>query len=36
MELSLRLIFYLRHNLEGYMVDTTVRFPVKIVEALTP
>jgi hypothetical protein len=36
MELSLRLRFYLRRNLEGYMVGTTVGFPIEIVEALTP
>jgi hypothetical protein len=36
MELSLCLGFYLRHNLRGYTVDTTVGFPVKIVEALSP
>jgi hypothetical protein len=36
MEHSLRLSFYLRHNLRGYTVDTTVGFPVKIVEALVP
>jgi hypothetical protein len=34
MELSLLLSFYLRHSLRGYTVDTTVRFPVKIMEAL--
>jgi hypothetical protein len=34
MELSLRLSFYLRRSLGGYTVGTTVRFPVKIVEAL--
>jgi hypothetical protein len=34
MERSLRLIFYLRHSLGGYTVDTTVGFPIKIVEAL--
>jgi hypothetical protein len=36
MELSLRLSFYLRHSLRGYMVGTTVVFPVKIMEALAP
>jgi hypothetical protein len=36
MELSLRVSFYLRHSLRGYMVDTTAGFPVKIVEALEP
>jgi hypothetical protein len=36
MELSLCMTFYLRHNLGGYMVDTTVGFPVKIMEALAP
>jgi hypothetical protein len=36
MELSLHLSFYLRHSLKGYMVDTTVGFPVKIMEALAP
>jgi hypothetical protein len=35
-ELSLRLSFYLRHSLRGYMVGTTAGFPVKIVEALAP
>jgi hypothetical protein len=35
-ELRLRLSFKLRHNLGGYTVDTTVGFPVKIVEALVP
>jgi hypothetical protein len=35
MELSLCMTFYLRHNLGGYMVNTT-RFPVKIEEALAP
>jgi hypothetical protein len=36
MELSLNLSFYLKRNLEGYMVGTTVGFPVEIVEALAP
>jgi hypothetical protein len=36
MELSLRLSFYLKHTLGGYTVDTTVGFPVKIMEALAP
>jgi hypothetical protein len=36
MELNLRPSFYLRRSLEGYTVDTTVGFPVKIVEALAP
>jgi hypothetical protein len=36
MELSLRLSFYFRHSLEGYIVDTTMGFLVKIKEALTP
>jgi uncharacterized SAM-dependent methyltransferase len=36
MELSLRLSFYIGHSLGGYTVDTTMRFPVKIVEALAP
>jgi hypothetical protein len=36
MELELCLSFYLTHNLRGYTVDTTVRFPVKIMEALAP
>jgi hypothetical protein len=36
MELSLHLCFYLRHNLGGHMVHTTVGFLVKIVEALAP
>jgi hypothetical protein len=35
MGLSLCLSFYLRRSLEGCMVDTTVGFPVEIVEALT-
>jgi hypothetical protein len=34
MALSLRLSFYLRQSLKGYTVDTTVAFPIKIVEAL--
>jgi hypothetical protein len=36
MELSPHLSFYLRHSLGGYTMDTTVGFPVKIVEALAP
>jgi hypothetical protein len=36
MELSLRLSFYLKHSLGGYTVETTVGFPVKIMEALSP
>jgi hypothetical protein len=36
MELSLRSSFYLRCNLEGYTVSTTVGFPIKIIEALAP
>jgi hypothetical protein len=36
MELSLRLSFYLRHILGGFTVDTTTRFPIKIVEDLAP
>jgi hypothetical protein len=32
-ELSLRLRFYLRHSPRGYTVGTTMRFPIKIVEA---
>jgi hypothetical protein len=35
-EFSLRLSFYLKRNLGGYMVDTTVGFPVEIMEALAP
>jgi hypothetical protein len=35
-ELSLRLSFYLRHKLRGYMVGTTVGFPIEIVEVLDP
>jgi hypothetical protein len=34
MELSLRLSFYLRHSVRGYMVGTTVGFQIEIVEAL--
>jgi hypothetical protein len=34
MKLSLRLSFYLRCSLEGYMVATTTGFLVKIVESL--
>jgi hypothetical protein len=34
MELSLHMNFYLIHSLEGYTVDTTVGFPIKIMEAL--
>jgi hypothetical protein len=36
MELSLYLSFYLRHSLGGYMMDTTMGFPIKIMEALSP
>jgi hypothetical protein len=36
MQLSLRLTFYLRRSLGGYTVGTTVRFPVKIMDALAP
>jgi hypothetical protein len=36
MQLSLRLIFYLRHSLGGYTVGTTTAFWVKIMEALAP
>jgi hypothetical protein len=36
MVLSLRLSFYLRHSLDGYIVGTTVGFPVKIEETLAP
>jgi hypothetical protein len=36
MEFSLRLSFYLRRSLGGYMVGTTAGFLVKIVEALAP
>jgi hypothetical protein len=35
-EFSLRLSFYLRHSLRGYMVSTTTGFSVKIMEALAP
>jgi hypothetical protein len=31
MKLSLCVSFYLRHNLGGYTVGTTARFPVEIV-----
>jgi hypothetical protein len=34
MELSLRLRIYLSHSLGDHTVDTTVRFKVRIVEAL--
>jgi hypothetical protein len=34
MEFSLRLSFYLRHSFGGYMVGTTARFPIEIMEAL--
>jgi hypothetical protein len=34
MKLSLRLSFYLRHSLRGYLVGTTAGFPAKIVEVL--
>ncbi len=36
MKLSLCLSFYLQHSLGGYTVDTTTRFPIKIMEALAP
>jgi hypothetical protein len=36
MELSLRLSFYLRHSLGGYMVGTAIGFLVEIMEALAP
>jgi hypothetical protein len=36
MKLSLRLSFYLRHNLGDYMVGTTTGFLVKTMEALVP
>jgi hypothetical protein len=36
MELSLRLSLYLKCSLGGYMVGTTVGFPIEIVEALAP
>jgi hypothetical protein len=36
MELRLYLSFYLRRNLGGYTVGTTMGFPVKFVEALAP
>jgi hypothetical protein len=36
MELSLCLSLYLRHSPGGYTVDTTVGFPIKIMEALAP
>jgi hypothetical protein len=36
MQHRLRLRFYLRHILGGYTVDTTSRFPVKIVGDLAP
>jgi hypothetical protein len=36
MQLSLRLSFYLRRSLRGYMVGTTVVFQVEIVETLAP
>jgi hypothetical protein len=36
MKLSLRLSFYLRRNLEGYMVGTTSGFPIETVEATSP
>jgi hypothetical protein len=35
-EFSLRLSFYLRCSLRGYMVGTTAGFPVEILEALAP
>jgi hypothetical protein len=34
--LVLYLSVYMEHSLEGYMVNTTAGFPVKIVEALAP
>jgi hypothetical protein len=34
MGLSLRLSFYLRRKLRGYMVGTTTGFSVEIVEAI--
>jgi hypothetical protein len=34
MKLSLRLSFYLRRNLGGYIVGITTGFPAKIIEAL--
>jgi hypothetical protein len=36
MKLSLRLSFYLRHNLGSYMVDTTAGFPINILGSLAP
>jgi hypothetical protein len=36
MKLSLRLIFYHKRSLGGYMVGTTVGFPIEIMEALAP
>jgi hypothetical protein len=36
MELSLRLSFYLRRSLRGYMVGTITGFPVETMEALNP
>jgi hypothetical protein len=36
MELNLRLSFYLRRSLEGYIVGTTKGFLVEIMEALSP
>jgi hypothetical protein len=36
MKFSLRLSFYLRHSLRGYIMGTTAGFPVKIMEALAP
>jgi hypothetical protein len=35
-ELDLRLSFYLKRSLRGYMVGTTMGFQAKIVEALPP
>jgi hypothetical protein len=36
MELRLRLTFYLRRSLGGYMVGTTEGFPIEIIETLAP
>jgi hypothetical protein len=36
MELSLHLSFHLRRNLGEYMVGTTARFQIKLMEALAP
>jgi hypothetical protein len=35
-ELSLPLCFYVRRNIGGYMVCTTMEFPVEIVKDLAP